>query len=404
MTSNKPLSFWQKLLATTVLLSSFGIVSADAPTVDPTEDEKHFGSPEEFLFWTPQQQVAGYRNTAKIFPTRVIEAAESVRKLPVGGSDLDEFQFVFKGKPLTIDEFLSRQNVAGLLVIKNGEIAFERYRLGNTEDSIWVSFSVSKSVTSMLVGAAIRDGYIESVDEKVTDYLPRLKGSSYDQSSIRDLLHMSSGVRWNEDYADRQSDLNRLNSDPDGFTTLHVYEYLRHLPRDAEPGEIFNYNTAETNLVGTLLRSAIGNNLSTYLQEKIWQPYGMEADANWILSESGGGEAGGCCISATLRDYGRLGLFAMGGGRLADGTEVLAEDWMEESTRPSKGYEGYGYLWWLNEDGSFRASGIFGQGIYINSAEDVVIAMHSARVIADNKPDWEIQDAMFNAFVEALRE
>jgi CubicO group peptidase (beta-lactamase class C family) len=404
MTSNKPLSFWQKLLATTVLLSSFGTVSADAPTVDPTEDEKYFGSPEEFLFWMPQQQVAGYRNTAKIFPTRVIEAAESVRELPVGGSDLDELQFVFKGKPLTIDEFLSRQNVAGLLVIKNGEIAFERYRLGNTEDSIWVSFSVSKSVTSMLVGAAIRDGYIESVDEKVTDYLPRLKGSSYDQSSIRDLLHMSSGVRWNEDYADRQSDLNRLNSDSDGFTTLHVYEYLRHLPRDAEPGEVFNYNTAETNLVGTLLRSAIGNNLSTYLQEKIWQPYGMEADANWMLSESGGGEAGGCCISATLRDYGRLGLFAMGGGRLADGTEVLAEDWMEESTRPSKGYEGYGYLWWLNEDGSFRASGIFGQGIYINSAEDVVIAMHSARAIADNKPDWEIQDAMFNACVEALRE
>ncbi len=404
MTSNKPLSFWQKLLATTVLLSSFGTVSADAPTVDPTEDEKYFGSPEEFLFWAPQQQVAGYRNTVKIFPTRVIEAAESVRELPVGGLDLDELQFVFKGKPLTIDEFLSRQNVAGLLVIKNGEIAFERYRLGNTEDSIWVSFSVSKSVTSMLVGAAIRDGYIESVDEKVTDYLPRLKGSSYDQSSIRDLLHMSSGVRWNEDYADRQSDLNRLNSDSDGFTTLHVYEYLRHLPRDAEPGEVFNYNTAETNLVGTLLRSAIGNNLSTYLQEKIWQPYGMEADANWMLSESGGGEAGGCCISATLRDYGRLGLFAMGGGRLADGTEVLAEDWMEESTRPSKGYEGYGYLWWLNEDGSFRASGIFGQGIYINSAEDVVIAMHSARAIADNKPDWEIQDAMFNACVEALRE
>ena len=404
MARNNPLSFWQKFLATAVLLSSFGIVSADAPTVDPAEDEKHFGSPEEFLFWTPQQQVAGYRNTAKIFPTRVIEAAESVRELPVGGSEFEAFKFVFEGKPLTIDEFLSRQNVAGLLVIKNGEIAFERYRLGNTEDSIWVSFSVSKSVTSMLVGAAIRDGYIESVDEKVTDYLPRLKGSSYDQSSIRDLLQMSSGVRWNEDYADRESDLNTLNSDPDGFTTLHVYEYLRHLPRDAEPGEVFNYNTAETNLVGTLLRSAIGNNLSTYLQEKIWQPYGMEADANWMLSEPGGGEAGGCCISATLRDYGRLGLFAMGGGRLADGTEVLAEDWMEESTRPSKGYEGYGYLWWLNEDGSFRASGIFGQGIYINAAEGVVIAMHSARAIADNKPDWEIQDAMFNAFVEALRD
>ena len=404
MTKNQSLYFWHRFLATAFLLSIFGLVSADAPTIDPADDENHFGSPEEFLFWTPQQQVAGYRNTARIFATRAIVAGDSVRELSAGGSEFDEFQFVFEGKPLTIDEFLSRQNVAGLLVIKNGRIAFERYRLGNTEDSIWVSFSVSKSVTSMLIGAAIRDGYIKSVDEMVTDYLPRLKGSSYDQSSIRDLLHMSSGVRWNEDYADRQSDLNKLNSDPDGFTTLHVYEYLRHLPRDAKPGGVFNYNTAETNLVGTLLRSAIGNNLSTYLQEKIWQPYGMEADANWMLSEPGGGEAGGCCISATLRDYGRLGMFAMSGGRLADGTEVLADGWMEESTRPSKGYEGYGYLWWLNEDGSFRASGIFGQGIYINAAEGVVIAMHSAREIADNKPDWDIQAAMFNAFVEALRD
>ena len=258
----------------------------------------------------------------------------------------------------------------------------------------------------MLVGAAIRDGYIESVDEKVTDYLPRLKGSAYDQSSIGELLQMSSGVRWNEDYADRQSDLNKVNASANGsgWVAINLYKYLRNLPRDAESGDVFNYNTAETNLVGTLLRSAIGNNLSTYLQQKIWQPFGMEANANWMLTEPDGGEYGGCCISATLRDYARLGLFAMGGGRLADGTEVLAEGWMEDSTRPSKGYAGYGYLWWLNEDASYRASGIFGQGIYINPEENVVIAMHSVRAVASNQPDWEFQSAMFDAFVEALRD
>lgn len=404
MRNEQPYSLQQRILTTILLLCSFGMATAEAPTLDPADDEKYFGAPEELLFWTPPQQVAGYRNMARIFPTRVIKAGDFVRELPTRDKGLDTLQFTVDGAPLTIDDFVTRQNVAGLLVVKNGEIVFERYRLGNTEDSVWVSYSVSKSVTSMLVGAAIRDGYIKSVDEKVTDYLPRLKGSAYDQSSIRELMQMASGVRWNEDYADRQSDLNILNSSPGGWEAVNLYNYLRDLPRDAEPGKVFNYNTAETNLVGTLLRSAIGNNLATYLTEKIWRPYGMQADANWLLSKPGGGEAGGCCISATLRDYARLGLFAMGGGRLADGTEVLAPGWMEESTRPSGGYAGYGYLWWLNEDGSFRASGIFGQGIYVNAAEGIVIAMQSARALASNRPDWDLQKRMFDAFVDALRD
>ena len=396
--------FRRNIFAVALILFVSGIAGADAPALDPADDASHFGPTEGMMFWTPEQQVAGYRNMERIFWTRKIKAGDVVRALPTRETDLGALQFSFDGAPLTIDDYLKRQNVAGLLVIKNGKVVFERYRLGNTEDTGWVSFSVSKSVTSMLVGAAIKDGYIKSVDEKVTDYLPRLKGSSYDQSSIRDILQMSSGVQWNEDYADRQSDLNILASTPAGWSTLNLYEYLRNLPRDSKPGEFFNYNTAETNLVGTLLRSAIGNNLSTYLQKKIWQPYGMESDANWMLSEPGGGEYGGCCISATLRDYGRIGLFAMNGGRLEDGTEVLADGWMEDSTKPSKGNPGYGYLWWLGDNGFFRASGIFGQGIYINPDEGVVIAMQSARAVASNKPDWDIQAAMFAAFVEALHD
>ena len=406
MANERSVSSRQNALAVLILFGGIATAGAEAPTLDPADDEKHFGSPNEMLFWTPEQQVAGYRNIERLFWTRPIKAGDATYTLPVRKSDLADLQIEFDDVSISIDRYLKQLNVAGLVVIKDGEIVFERYLLGNTEDSVWVSYSVSKSVTSMLVGAAIRDGYIESVDEKVTDYLPRLRGSAYDQSTIGELLQMSSGVRWNEDYADRQSDLNKVNASANGsgWVAINLYKYLRNLPRDAESGDVFNYNTAETNLVGTLLRSAIGNNLSTYLQQKIWQPFGMEADANWILSEPGGGEYGGCCISATLRDYARLGLFAMGGGRLADGTEVLAEGWMEDSTRPSKGYAGYGYLWWLNEDATYRASGIFGQGIYINQAENVVIAMHSARAMASNQPDWDIQDAMFKAFVAALRD
>ena len=173
-----------------------------------------------------------------------------------------------------------------MLVIKDGQIVYERYGLGNTENSVWGSYSVAKSVTSMLIGAAIRDGYIASVDEKISDYLPRLKGSSYDQSTIRNVLQMSSGVQWDEDYADPGSDINQKG----WWQTLGSYEYLRTKPRESVPGDVFNYNTAETNLVGTLLRFAVGNNLATYLEEKIWRPFGMESDANWMLTELGGGE------------------------------------------------------------------------------------------------------------------
>ena len=382
-----------------LLMSAVSGVCAEGPAHDPADDAKHLGPPQEFLFWSPEQQVAGYRNIDKVFPTRRIAAGGTPFPLPVELVDLDHVRVRHGDVVMTVDEYFVRQRVAGLLVIKNGTVVYERYGLGNTENSRWISFSVAKSVVSMLVGAAIKDGYIASVHEKATDYLPRLKGSSYDQATIRNILQMASGVQWDEDYADPESD---VNSAPWG--TLPLYEYLRKRPVDAEPGEKFNYNTAETNLVGTLLRSAIGNNLSTYLSETIWRPFGMEADADWLLSEPGGGEMGGCCISATLRDYGRIGLFALNNGRVADGTQVLPDGWMDESTSPSAAYGGYGYLWWLEGDGTYRASGIFGQGISINPSENVVVAIHSARAAASKQEEWDLQTALYSALTEALKD
>jgi CubicO group peptidase (beta-lactamase class C family) len=371
---------------------------AKAPTIESNDDINHFGSPEKFLFWSPEQQVAGYRNINKIFPTRIIAAGKSPLELPEALININDVNVTDDGKTITIDEYFKQQNIAGLIVLKNGKIAYERYGLGNTKDSLWVSFSVAKSVTSMLIGAAIKDGYIKSVDEKVTDYLPRLKNSAYDQATIRNILQMSSGVEWDENYADPKSDINTAVWDTRG-----LYEYLRNKPRDVEPGTTFNYNTAETNLVGILLRSAIGNNLSTYISHKIWQPFGMEADANWMLDEVAGGEQGGCCINATLRDYGRIGLFALSNGTLADGTSVLPDNWMQESTTPSKGYDGYGYMWWLSKNDDYRASGIFGQGIYINPKENVVIAIQSARKAASNQSAWSLQDAFYEAITQAVK-
>lgn len=344
-------------------------------------------------------QIIRFRNWSALSPVREIQAGSAPLALPRAEQDFSDFRYMVDGQSFSLDEFMLHNHVGGLLVLKDGRIVLERYGLGNNEDTLWVSFSMAKSVTSMLLGAAIQDGFIASVDERVTDYLPRLKGSSYDQSTLRNVLQMASGVQWNEDYADPESDVATYP----GMNVVDLYAFLGAKPRNAEPGTLFNYNTGETDLVGAIVRAAIGNNLATYLQQKIWQPFGMESDANWATHGVGGGERGGCCINATLRDYGRLGLFAMGGGVLADGTRVLPQGWMQESVTPSPAFDGYGYLWWLADAGAFRASGIYGQGIYINPANDLVIVVLSAWTTATGRDYAAHRDGMFRAVDQLLR-
>lgn len=370
---------------------------ANLNDVSKAGDEANFGQAENQLFWTFEQKVAGFRNMEKIAWARYVPAGRDPYPLPREEKDLSGVTFTYANEEWSVEDYVQRQKVAGLIVVKDGAIVYERYELGNTENSRWLSYSVAKSVTSLLVGAAVNDGYIESIDEKITAYLPRLKNSSYDQASIRNVLQMASGVAWNEDYVDPASDINMAR-----WNTLDLYEYLGNMPRLAPPGEVFNYNTAETNLVGTLLRAAVGNNLSTYLSEKIWQPFGMESGAYWVLTERGGGEFGGSSLNASLRDYARLGLFALRNGELSDGSKVLPDGWMSESTAPSKGNAKYGYLWWLRGDGAFGASGIFGQAIHIDPQENVVIALQSARDDASNPEDWALQRTLFDALIDAL--
>jgi len=387
-------------LATAILLllvSCSAEVAVESST-PISADEANFGPIENQLFWTYEQKVAGFRNMEKLGPARLIEAGDNPYPLPRDETDLGPVAFTHNDRLWTINEYIETQKIAGIIVVKDGRVIYERYELGNNDESRWVSYSVAKSVTSMLVGAAIKDGYIASVDEMISDYVPRLKNTPYDQSSIRNVLQMSSGVQWNEDYADPESD---VNTTP--WATLEIYDYLRGKPRQAEPGTVFSYNTAETNLVGNVLRAAIGNNLSTYLSEKIWKPFGMEHDAYWALTEVGGGEFGGSSINATLRDYARLGLFAMNNGVLVDGSEVLPLTWMAESITPSAGYAGYGYLWWLRSGNSYAASGIFGQRIHIDPENKLVIALHSARDDASNPEDWKLLGAAFEAQTGAAK-
>ena len=370
---------------------------ADQTETDPAVDAENFGELDKLMFWAPREKVAGFRNIEKLYSTRAIERGNQVYPLCTDPVDLSGLSYEVGGKKYTFDEFITRNRVAGLVVIKDNRIVEERYALGNTATSPWISFSVAKSVVSMLVGAAIKDGYIHSVDEKVADYLPQLKGSPYENVSIKNILQMASGVEWNEDYADPESDVNNMPRE-----ILELFKMLRQKKKSAEPGTRFNYNTAETHLVGAVVRAAIGNNLSTYLTHKIWIPLGMESDATWLLHGPGGGEMGGCCINAILRDYARIGLFAMQDGVLPDGTRILPENWMKESITPSAAYPNYGYLWWLGED-SYVAHGIFGQLISIHPDEKLVIAMLSAWEQAVSSDYMAHQDAFIQAVVSRLK-
>ena len=338
-------------------------------------------APNTILFWNTSQKLEGFKNYKDILPTRLVSKSDQAYPLTYNLVDLSDLKYSFKGQEFSIQDYIETFKVAGLIVIRDGVILYEDYNFGNDESSKWVSFSVTKSVTSMLLGAAIKDGFIESVEDKVITYLPQLTNSKYKNVSIKEVLHMSSGIDWNEDYTDPLSDVNIAGA----LNSLTLYKYLNTLNTAALPGRKFNYNTGETNLLGGIVRAAIGNNLSSYLEQKIWKPFGMEFDAYWAIDSDYEQELGGCCLNATLRDYARIGMFAMDNGQLRNGDQTLPKTWMIDSTTPSKNYRYYGYQWWLDGSGykSYYADGIFGQFIWIDPVSRTIVAMHSARDNAD---------------------
>ena len=330
------------------------------------------------LFLPSEAREVAFGAIDQLLPTRTITASTDPQPLLDAPLPLGELVYQVDQTEQTIDKLLDDRRVRGFLVLQGNQILLEHYAKGHGPDTRWISFSVTKSVTSMLIGAAIRDGFIDSVDDSVTRYLPRFIGTAYENVTVGQVLQMASGIKWNEDYDDPESDVAKAG----GANGLTLLSYLSGLESSASPGGRFNYNTAETNLAGEILRAAIGNNATTYLERTIWHPFGMADDATWLLGEPYGGELGGCCISATLRDYGRLGLFAKS-QYLGTESQRINHAFMKESVVPSQGYDGYGYLWWLWGGDVFSAIGIFGQHIYINPALDLVVAMHGNDDTAD---------------------
>ncbi|MEM6899846.1 MAG: serine hydrolase [Pseudomonadota bacterium] len=339
----------------------------------------------DVLFWSIDQRDAAFRMMDRV---PILTASRSIKS----GSEVHGFE---EGRPISLDfdveTYVEQNRTAGIVVVQDGAIRYETYGLDFSENGRWTSFSVAKSLTSTLVGAALKDGYIGSLSDKVPDYIGGLKGSAYDDVTIKQLLTMSSGVAWNEDYEDPDSDVAKFNSHvaEDGFSNL--VSYMRALPRAHPPGEVWNYSTGETNMIGVLVREATGKSLTDYLSEKIWSSYGMQQDASWLLNDEET-EISGCCIQAATRDFARFGQLILDGA-VVDGQSILPEDWLQNATTARIRYgvdgRGYGYQWWTFDDGTFAAVGIFGQSIFIDPERRLVIASNSSWRSALGRRDGE---------------
>jgi CubicO group peptidase (beta-lactamase class C family) len=339
----------------------------------------------------PDKAVRTYSSMEKIFPTRTIKAGKAPYPLPGSDQPIVALGFQSGGKTYDLPDYVALNRVVGLLILKEGKIVFEHYDFGFTPTARWMSMSLAKSFVSTLVGAAIQDGYITSIDDPVTKYLPQLAGSAYVNVSLRDLMMMASGVKWNETYVDPASDRRKLlELQIAGNKPGAIFDHMRSLSKASEPGAAFNYNTGETILVGEIVQAATGMHLADYLSQKIWSPLGMQSDASWWLDSPDGHEVGGSGILATLRDFGRFGQFILDGAQI-DGSKIVPDWWLADATsaKPLVGVNsayGYGYQWWTVKaeagsahDGAFMGRGIYGQYLYINPKDKVVVVGLGAR-------------------------
>jgi len=379
-----------KLLRTLAILVLSSAIAAPALAQQPTPEN----SPAGVLFWSPADRERAFRQMETISPHAPVARGETpVRALP-------------PGDPISVDAsaYMETENVAGVLVIQDGRIRLERYGLGLGERDHWVSFSMTKSLTSTLVGTALKSGAIGSLEDPVTRYLPALAGGGYDGVNVRQLLTMTSGVRWNEDYFNPNSDVARFLQEPARPGEDPVVTYMGRLPRATEPGTRWNYSTGETNLVGSLVAAAEGKPLAQLLSERIWSRAGMEADAFWALDQ-GGREMGGCCVSATLRDWGRIGLLALEDGQ-PGGERIVPADWFAQAVvkqaETGEPNEGYGFLWWTQDDGVFGAYGIFGQAVRVDPERRLVIVLLSSWPRAIGRTHRAAREAFFQQVTAAV--
>lgn len=336
-------------------------------------------------WWQASHSVDGFSRLDQILPANTVRKPEtpSTWRRAAAPPTITYATQLTGSRRFSIDEYLARNPATGLLIAQGDTIHVERYQYGRTDAHRLTSFSMAKTVTAMLVGLAIADGAIASIDDPAERYVPELKDSEYGRTPIRHLLTMSSGVRFDEDYSGRD-DVSRMVAAmmfpqaPGGPAAVRQFNQ-----RIAPPGQRWSYASAETQVLGLVLRAAIKRPIAEYLSERIWQPIGAESDASWVVDGSGQ-EATFAYFNAVLRDYARLGMLLANGGKVGE-RQVIPADWLREMTRAqftstqTGRWFGYGFQTWIfpDNDGSFVLLGVRGQAIYVDPARRLVM-VHTA--------------------------
>ncbi|MGB0407333.1 MAG: serine hydrolase domain-containing protein [Pseudomonadales bacterium] len=361
-----------------------------------------------------------FRNFHTLFHTERVPAGPHPWVLERTPVDLSALRYEFDGGCYDLAHFLEHNRTNALLVLKDGKIVQEIYRNGANEESRFISFSVGKSLTSSLLGLALAQGALPSLDAPVTTYVPKLKGTGYDGASVRDLMQMSSGVHMNEDYDIHSEEPNLFAEGiyQSWFTeALRFSDFAATLDRAAPPGTVFNYNTFDTQVLGSVLEEATGQRFNDFLGEALWGPLGMESDLLMIMDSAGDDRealAGGGYLM-TLRDFGRFGQMMLNGG-VADGRRIHPRDWVDEATQadPARPFlqvgaiddggvrVGYQHQWWLFPKQDYSAEGVFGQYIYVMPRHKLVIVKLSYWEEAWVAEKAQESLAFFNALGEFL--
>jgi len=270
----------------------------------------------------------------------------------------------------SFDSFIKSKETVAFIIIRRDTILYEKYFDDYMQASVIPSFSMAKSFTSILIGCAIDDGLIKSVDEPITTYVPELKKQGFDKVTIKNLLQMTSGIDFKENYVNPFGDVAKL------YYGTNLRKQVGRFKLKSEPGEKFNYNSGDSQLLGLVLERALNNqNISQYMQEKIWSPLGMEYNGSWSLDRKKNGlEKTFCCLNASAVDFAKIGRLYLNKGNW-NGQQIISEQWVNESTKidTSNGsLDYYQYNWYVSSEG-FEAVGILGQILYVNPSKELII-------------------------------